>query len=651
MTTIHDHPQQVIPVGIDLSSFHTRIAFMNLDSSFWEEEKEYPNSISSPSSSLPSIVSNELGDRYTLAMYAVEDDQNPDGSLSFLFGDAARRILHRHKLDTHIFSIQHVLKQDSLQTNSQNDQQQENNDQQQQVVHPSEAMIAFFQHLITLTCHATHNMFPSTLRLVISIPVSLMNHTRYLSNIHTSVQQGLIQTMRAMGYDNHPFFRQVATTYNHHNNNMNKKEKKKKIQELEIQASQECVQFITEPIAILAAHGYLFSPDLSTNTTIRWVQSPILSFQSSSPNNNSMWKYALILDWGASSFKISLLQNIPFHTTCTSSTSSSPIISIHTHEEYTQYSGHVLSDLLVQHVAQTFQNTYKIRGESILDNRKIHSRIQVAVEQVVRTFCKGTSNQAWITLDGLYQGLDCHMAIPAQRWDLLMSSVLNTVEVLLLNYRTQYENDSMIVLTSGCMVCHPTIMAMIDRIFDPTRFSRGKSRDIIPPEEAVAMGCSIYSNHVSSSPWIQRLLNHHEREEKRLVDKDVEEKDENLMMDDEGKRNPMVIMEDIHVSPVCVAWATTQLGKEQVKTDIVIPIGSPLPCYVVYSVENVNQVETISLIQLQDKEDTSGKVLCRLDNLQSQIHASSSSLDITVILSTHGELSVAIQDQVPVIIK
>ena len=207
--------------------------------------------------------------------------------------------------------------------------------------------------------------------------------------------------------------------------------------------------------------------------------------------------------------------------------------------------------------------------------------------------------------------------------------------------------DFMIVLTSGCMVCHPAITSMIDRVFDPKVFPRGKSRDVIPPEEAIAMGCSMYATSLCS-PLAQRLWKSSRRLEGGVDDEETEESKEEKGSSDE-MLPPVIVQDMIHLSPVCIAFSTQLVDGQDTKVDTLIPVGSPLPCHVVYTVEHMDHIENMSLVQLVGNNDTNGKVLCRFQ--QHQHVMSGLPWYITVMLSNTGELSIAIQDDTPVLIK
>ena len=62
--------------------------------------------------------------------------------------------------------------------------------------------------------------------------------------------------------------------------------------------------------------------------------------------------------------------------------------------------------------------------------------------------------------------------------------------------RREEKGGTTVILSSGCYVSHPLVSCVIDRVFLPSQFHRrGKGREIVPPEDVVAMGCAIHRKH------------------------------------------------------------------------------------------------------------------------------------------------------------
>jgi len=146
MPSLSGDDLQLIPVGIDLGSLHARVSVGDpmIRSSSGTRKSDEASSLLS--SSVPAIISNAQGSRFTLCLSVLEENHAESPSSSYVFGEAARRQLSRKKQ-----AQEHCLVRRLCHTDP-------------------EAAAAFFGHLLGLACDAVHAARPSQLRVVLSVP-------------------------------------------------------------------------------------------------------------------------------------------------------------------------------------------------------------------------------------------------------------------------------------------------------------------------------------------------------------------------------------------------------------------------------------------------------------------------------------------------
>lgn len=433
----------LISVGLDLGSQNARVCFSNLE-------------LSSEDVKPPSIVPNNIGQRYTLALSTPEPEMESDpmndqywddgknnkkngGSkppkvVHYLYGDAARRSLQRLKkpLDPHsILTMLHQV--DDNHMNGDNE------------VDAKAACTSFFQHLTNLTTNATHTS-PQSLRFVVSVPVpsSCPSSTKYITNLSSSLKMGALQSIDEVG-------------------GYNKKLKK------EIHDQKRVVAALTHPIAIAHAHK-LIQP----------ISSP--SDPTDEPNQN-----VLIVDWGASALSISNL-------------SINGAARITKHTSIKSLGGNKIISLLVKHIAELFER--KVRGAippgETLCNKKAKAKLEVAAEDALRSF--GYSPKVTITIDGLIDGIDCNVDVMLARFEMLIGASMREAEGKLKECTDTCKFDK--VIGAGSIMRMKCVERMMDRLFPRGQVCRGENANNVPPEEAVAMGCAIYGSTYLSSEFV-----------------------------------------------------------------------------------------------------------------------------------------------------
>jgi molecular chaperone DnaK (HSP70) len=246
------------------------------------------------------------------------------------------------------------------------------------------------------------------------------------------------------------------------------------------------------------------------------------------------------------------------------------------HEVLKDVSGPKLVDLLAQFAATQFERQNKVPRGEVWESKKAKQKLQREAERALG------SGKITITVDGLYEGMDCHMDVSKPRWDMMCGEVMSKVEARLV----EMEGID-VVLVGGCLC--KNLEPIVTKVF-PNAL-RGKQN--VPPEEGVAMGCA---------------------------------KQAKLLLDDDlvfaHSAYPNVI-----VSPVSIGFGATEDALETL-----IPMGTPLPAQVVHKFTPLTA--SCSLWQMMP----SIKLVAELQQLEEQKEN-----ELVVELSEAGILSVALQ--------
>jgi len=504
--------------------------------------------ISNSTTQQPSIVPNEIGQRYSLAISTPEPEIDIDplndwkdakelkknkGKVSYLFGEAAKKSLQRLKRPLGPHTILNIVQQE---TNDEED----NSDKMASCEH-------FFEHLAGLTTNASHTS-PQNLRFVLSTPASNptnepehnSSYSKALSNLSSSLEKGVLKCINKAGY--------------------------KKSEKKEIYAEQRVVAVITNPIAIAHAHKL---------------------FDSSHPPSRDV----LIVDWGASALSLSHL----------SITNGFAQVKKHACEQ--SLSGKNVISLLVQHIAELFERKNRcIPSGETTNNKKARAKLEVAAENALRSF--GFSQKVTVTVDGLIEGIDCHVDVMLARFEMLMGNILRNAEGKIKQFGTF---DSMI--GAGNLMRMKCVEKMVDRLFPSDQCFRGTSLNEVPPEEAIAIGCAIYGSIYLSSSFI---------------DNSDESKEE---------ENDLMLDEDVPLSPFSIGIGIVEGDPA---AHIIIPKGVPLPALVTKAVDVTGSPsKSITIIQISEGETTIGRIEGIDTNTEKEI-------EITMELSAEGSLSVSV---------
>ena len=593
----------LIPAGIDLGSCNARIAII-------------PKSQLTQPSPTPTIVPNEIGARYTLALSMPEPETEADplndqywdkpnsnkkaeqdaagatAPTTFLYGDAARRTLHRLKkpLKPHfVFETIHSAVEN---TDDDVDATVENN--MQSKLEPAQA---FFSHLSTQATSANGaTAHPSSLRYVLSIPVTISSSPSQIETYVQTVQNGMVESMRQIGYDTAPEIINASA-----DRNLNKKEKKQIIKSIEQNPSVLAV--ITHPVAIGHAHGIFDEVDVTNS-------------------NNHKWKNILVVNWGASSLTLT-------HLTKNNNNNNLTSIQKFQHESKSCCGINILS-ILVSHTAEIFERNKRgmiPRGETLL-NKKAKAKLEVACEDALRSF--GYSPKAHVTIDGLIDGIDCQVEIMLARFEMLLAGTMRMAENMIKDFvdKSGVEFDG--VLSAGGIMRMNCVDSIMKRLFQGKW--RGKAVGDVAPEEAIALGCARFAHMLlESSP------NHNnDNYSHTLASSNEEEKKEQDII-----ATNCIVEEKVLLSPVGIGLSLQEGDPAAV---VMIEKQTPLPALVT---KNISLTSTTSLGVMQifssnsnkdQEKEQPDKMIGKIEG----IDASATSVEVTMELSCKGQLSVLI---------
>jgi molecular chaperone DnaK (HSP70) len=344
----------------------------------------------------------------------------------------------------------------------------------------------------------------------------------------------------------------------------------KKTEKKAIYGEKRIVAIVTHPVAIAHAHK-LFSKPTTQNV--------------------------LIVDWGASSLSMSHL-----------SISSGGMAQIQKHVSDESFSGKNIIAVLVKHIAELFERANRgvMRGET-LRNKKAKAKLEVAAEDALRSL--GFSPKVTVTVDGLIDGIDCHVDVMLARFEMLMAALLKSAESKLKEFG-DFDSDS--VIGAGSVIKMKCIDKMMDRLYPRDQVSRGESVTDVPPDEAVALGCAIYGSMYLSTSYV--------------------------MADDESKEaeaEDACVLVDEEV-PLCPVGIGLSLVAGDPAALVLIERGTPLPALVTKVVDVTGCSNSMDIVQINDGE----KVLGRIEGIDAS--GGSKEVEVTMELTVEGKLSVSV---------
>mmetsp|Transcript_14499 Transcript_14499/g.22666 ORF Transcript_14499/g.22666 Transcript_14499/m.22666 type:complete len:544 (-) Transcript_14499:18-1649(-) len=525
-----------IAVGLDLGSFMARVAVCT-----------------DPSTSTPpAVVSNAQGHRFTPALIASEqeeDEANNSTTPSYVFGDAALRVLQKRKKDKklHQYTIQHLV---NLMADA-----QDGDDENKKVVAESskEGVSAFFAQLCTMASDSSA-VAPENLRIVLSVPTVIHDneHDEELDAAHVDAW---VETVQKGWKSLCP---------------KTKSNKKKQV----------VVGLLTDAAAVCVAHGIT---DLTNK------------------HHQKQYKHILVVDWGASGLTLTQFR----------SCGSSGMLQQVSSQRDTSLQASIFVNTLAKHVASQFERKNKFPSGEVFENSKARVKLISACETALKTMSNSNNANApvHVTIDGLYEGVDCHIPISRPRWDMLCSRLLKSAQGTLESLA--FQGDA--VLVSGSVVSMPSAKQVVDKVFGNDSYYKGLST--IPPEEAVAMGCA------RQGAQVLELLGDHPQV-------------------DIGNMSKSPICPKLSLSPISLGLGgSTNGGSDDEAANmlaVLIDKGTPLPAHITHTFEihSNGEKQEYGLYQTSPHE----KLVAKLEELPE-----TGTVEVQVELSTSGTLSISLQ--------
>lgn len=154
-----------------------------------------------------------------------------------------------------------------------------------------------------------------------------------------------------------------------------------------------------------------------------------------------------MIDAGASGLTVSHL----------SSNGTSRIFSLVSHARLEEVSGQALVALLAKHVALQFERKNRIPAGDVWDSKKARNRLLQACEPALQSLKTTTIH---ITIDGFYDGTDCHVELSKARWEMVSGPLLRKAQAFLQDF-VSLQPDTVLLAGSGSSFVGPTV----DKIF------------------------------------------------------------------------------------------------------------------------------------------------------------------------------------------
>lgn len=294
--------------------------------------------------------------------------------------------------------------------------------------------------------------------------------------------------------------------------------------------------------------------------------------------NNTCYKNILVVDAGASGLNLSHLKT----------NGTSQMLSLVQHKKLSQVSGPALVTLMSKHVASQFERKHKIPAGDVWESKRARYKLLAVCESALASL-KTSSSSIHITVDGLYEGMDCHLPLSKPRWEMLTAPLLKQAQGFMEEF-APLQPDAVLLAGSGSSF----VQDIVTKTFSDAY--RGISN--IPPDESVALGCALYA---------ASCLEH------------------------EKVKITVPMHTNIAVSPVelCIGGS----DDENDQRSVLIGKGTPLPAHVVHSLSTHQADGGVSIWQTVP----STKRVANFTKLPKK-----EQVEVVVELSIEGKLSIAI---------
>lgn len=524
-----------IPIGIDLGSLNARIAIASLPKespsssltaiqAFEKSIGIKPSSSSSGTNTSSNITSNVIsnahtGSRYTMAVAVCENEEismandeqrnqrlkQPESSTSsFVFGDAARKILERRKIPLEDSLVRAMgLQLGSALTN-------DGEDSAEGVAAKEEACVSFFAYLGQLAAEnvkvdgaavtngaasGAPDLTQELLRVVLSLPVhkyAIPTHPGSVSPTGDAVtnNQEIASLLRCVRTGMERSGTAASTAAG----------RKKKRGSAKFPHPKYVVGVLHDATAVCVAHGLT---DVVCARPIHFEKKEEIEGQ------RSNWKSCLVIDWGDSGFTATILKKGGGDTA--GDTASAAPLEIVDYLHDPTLSGSTITKLVMKHISDMFERKNRLPANSIAENKRATSKLRACVEDAIRSLARSNgARNTNLSLDGLYEGIDLHLPLSRPRFDMLCGKVLKSAEVLIgkMMARARELNGGEegllfdVVLTSGNVSMMPSVQTLVTKLCAQMVTNTNSSNTStpwrgdasIPVDEAVVIGCSKHAS-------------------------------------------------------------------------------------------------------------------------------------------------------------
>ena len=354
-------------------------------------------------------------------------------------------------------------------------------------------------------------------------------------------------------------------------------------------------------------HGFCGSPD-NSNTHFCLLTDPAAiciahGLTDANSNSKSNWKTSLVIDWGASGLKCSMVQNV----------GRSGMLEVTRTATNCDLNGRKMTSVLVQHCASMFER--KTRCPGILDSKKAVSKLHTACESAFKTLSR--ANTATIMCDGVYEGMDLNVPLSRPRLEMLCSAAIKSARGFITEFCGGSNNDIDVVLAAGNVCEMPAVKALISSLF-PNVNNRGNAS--IALDEAVVVGCAMHAG------WMVQNGMHKVQKTNYATSEDVTQfcpfDVSTVVLDDADSDSS---------SPSTVPSAAVSL----------IQMGAPLPAHVVKSID-LNTASPCSALMVKQilRADNSSIDLAKIGISEEQ--RSKKFVELSVTLSLDGRLTICV---------
>jgi len=325
----------------------------------------------------------------------------------------------------------------------------------------------------------------------------------------------------------------------------------------------------------------------------------------------SSWKTCVVFDFGASGITLTKVVN------------HSNLGSIASYVQDSTLSGKHLTDLVVQHAVTQFER--KNRVANVLENYKASQKLQQACTHAIKTLAR--TSTITITIDGLYEGIDCLLPLSRPRLDMIASPMMRRVEEMLLAF---VANDDVVDILLPCGgVCEmPMVKEMMERLFP----NAWKGKPSVAVEEAVAIGCATFAQDI-------------------LLRMDLE-------YDLYQSLEQSVVLSPLGIG---VAWIHKEEEEEEELSSVVVPlieIGMPLPASVFKMIdfdnnstkEDEEEEESCHYLAIVELSKNDGESTTHVSRVVAKVPivADTAPVGLIMELTEHGKLSISVNGNDPV---